>query len=403
MAPSSELVSLLSELVRIPSQNPMGNEIPGDPVSNRGDWYEYGMADFVEKWLLNHGFEPFRMECGDRRANILTRLEGSDGSPVMLWDAHMDTVPVAGMTIAPFDPVQQDGKLFGRGACDVKGGLAVMMTAFFELSKFEKQRRPTVILCCSCDEEFGQLGMKGLVKHLDNTPGRTAIPFAIDPALAIVAEPTDLDVVVAHMGVTRWKIVVEGTPAHSSSPTRGVNAIYRMSRLIGHLEQHAMELGYRQEHPLCGGPSLSVGRIQGGTSVNVVPARCEIEIDRRIAPGESCDGAIEEVENLLKAQLDVPFAMEPAWCKHAPFQDDVNANLASNILASAKKYHPASTSKGVRFGTHATNFSSRGIPTVVFGPGSIQQAHTNDEWIEIEQLVKANSILVDFAKSSIDR
>ena len=400
---SSELISLLFDLVKIPSQNPMGlkisEESPGDGV----DWFEHRIAVYVQKWLEARGLKPFRLECGDGRTNIIARLEGAHSSPVLLWDAHMDTVPVAGMTISPFEPSLREGKIFGRGACDVKGGLAVMMTAFVELAKIDPLQRPTVILCCSCDEEFGQLGMKELVKHIDRDIGRSIIPFDVRPDLVIVAEPTDLDVVVAHMGVTRWRIVVEGTPAHSSSPSRGINAIYRMSRLIQHLEQYACDLSHRTAHPLCGGPSLSVGRIDGGTSVNVVPARCVIEIDRRIAPGETCAEAIEEVGHFLATRLDFPFQMETAWCKHAPFTDEVNSELANRLLEFARSWHPSSVAKGVRFGTHATNFSSRQIPTVVFGPGSIQQAHTQDEWIDVEQLHLAQSILVDFARSVVLR
>lgn len=388
---STDPISILKELVAIPSQNPMGKRVEGN------GWFEHRVTNWIVKFLKELKLEVFSMDCGDGRCNVLCTLPGRSDSPHYLFDAHQDTVPVEGMTIDPFNPKIESDRLYGRGSCDVKGGMAAMMAAFVRLSELPMERRATVTLCCSCDEELNQLGMIRLMKDFDSQMKAWDWCKSL-PDRVIVAEPTDLDVVVAHMGVTRWKIHVPGTSAHSSDPTRGVNAIYRMARLISCVEAYAKSLQTSNRiHPLCGGPSLSVGVIEGGTSVNVIPNRCTIEIDRRVAPGESCDEAIEELRSYLSERIDFPFDFEPPWCKHNAFPDDVNRELAEQVSQIAKAVSQRGAIKGVRFGTHATNFSLRGIPTIVFGPGSIQQAHTVDEWVSIEQLCKASDVYFQLA------
>ena len=209
------------------------------------------------------------------------------GGTLLLFEVHQDTVPVDGMTIEPWNPVIRDRRLYGRGSCDVKGGMAAMLGALVRLAETRKSRLetcPTVIMACTVNEENGFTGATGLCRFWSDLDS-PLIPRRPDAAL--VAEPTSLGIVVAHKGVVRWRCHTHGRAAHSSQPEQGDNAIYRMAAVVAALERYACEvLPTQAEHRLCGHPTLSVGTIAGGTGVNLVPRQATIEIDRRLAPGE---------------------------------------------------------------------------------------------------------------------
>ena len=193
---------------------------------------------------------------------------------LILFDVHQDTVPADGMTIPAFVPEITGGRLSGRGSCDVKGSMAAMLSAFARLVRERPPGSASVLLACTVDEEFTHLGSSRLAatKH--------------GAELAIVAEPTSLNLVHCHKGVLRWKIRTKGVACHSSTPHLGVNAIYRMGLVLDLLRKYAGMLAASKPDPILGPPTLSVGRIEGGQSVNVVPDWCEIEVDRRLIPGE---------------------------------------------------------------------------------------------------------------------
>ena len=273
-------IAILKDLIARPSVNPMGRSFAG-PEFLEGRMTEY-LVDFFTS--LKVPFE--RIEVLPGRANVIARFDRLGSNRTLLFDAHQDTVPVEGMTIPPFEPSERDGRIYGRGACDVKGGMAAMLAAFARLVRERPANAANVVMSCTCDEEFTVLGINDLAK-LWSDPMRRASLLESRPDAAVVAEPTGLDVVVAHKGATRWKLRTSGRACHSSSPTDGVNAIYRMGRVLECLEEFAKELPRRvPPHPLCGPPTFSVGRIEGGISVNTVPDQCVIEIDRRTIPGE---------------------------------------------------------------------------------------------------------------------
>lgn len=403
-----DLVSTLSQLVAIPSVNPMGHPPTGPECfeTRVGNW----LAEQIR--ALDLPVERQTVEPG--RDNIVTRLEGTrspdDGGELVLWEAHQDTVPVTGMTIPPFTPTVAGGRLFGRGACDVKGGLAAMLHALARLAADPPANRPTIVLAATVSEEFGFLGATALARNwgAEHAPAMDASPpkyvlrsrlLPQAPDYAIVAEPTELQVVVAHKGVVRWRCHTRGRAAHSSQPFLGENAIYRMARVVSALEQYAADvtpqLGY---HPLCGQPTLSVGTIQGGISVNAVPNHCVIEIDRRLIPGEDALDVYHSIIAHVAAatgsehiEHDYPFSVSGG------LSDQLNGPLAERLLAAIRPTSPSSTTVGVPYGTDAAVFSGAGVPCVVFGPGSIDQAHTADEWIDLGQLQAASDILVRFA------
>jgi acetylornithine deacetylase len=217
-----------------------------------------------------------------------------------------------------------------------------------------------------------------------------------------VAEPTDLNVVVAHKGVARWSVHTRGKAAHSSKPELGVNAIYAMAKVLNLLEEYARNIApTRGQHPLVGRPSLSVGIIGGGISVNTVPDHCTIQIDRRVLPGEDNAAARQHVIDFVRERLPsgIELEHEPAYLASPGLSEAKNARLASLLGATARQFGGPGEAVGVPYGTDAPAFDRIAAPTVVFGPGSIAQAHTCDEWIAIEQLEKAADILTEFGSA----
>ncbi|MCS7304342.1 MAG: M20 family metallopeptidase [Thermoguttaceae bacterium] len=463
-------VQLLQQLVRIPSVNPMersfsaplmaGSEAAGveadrsEAGSPEADgskqpkvkeiFCEGRLTDFLEQFCRQVGLEVFRQPVLPGRENLIVRLVGypppEQGGEILLWDAHQDTVP-PGQMAEPFAAQIRQGRLYGRGACDVKGGLAAMLTALARLASESDQPgngsadptkqprsktprpavesgvgeqggsawaeepreigsgraktapRPTVYLAATIDEEHGMNGARALCRLWKTDDGKI---FPRRPDAAIVAEPTDLQVVVAHKGVIRWRCHTLGQACHSSRPHEGLNAIYLMAEVLQALQQYASQivphLGW---HPLCGSGSLSVGRIYGGQSVNIVPDRCTIEIDRRLLPGESPQQAWEHCLKYLVGCLSQPdrFEQEPPWPPIPGLSDESNGQLAAKLSAVAAELTGKPCPRiAADYTTNAGFYAQAGVPTVVFGPGSIQQAHTADEWIPLDQLHQATQI-----------
>ncbi len=386
--------ALLKNLIAIPSVNPMGQD-PDGP-----QFLEAGMTDYLENWFSSLGVESRRLELQPQRSNIVARYVGNPDQPVVLLDAHQDTVPVDGMTIDPFDPAERDGRIYGRGSCDVKGGMASMLTAFARVVQEQPPAAGDVIMSCSCDEEHQMSGIQDLAARW-SSGGSTDDWLTRCPDQAIIAEPTSLDIVVAHRGVTRWKLRASGRAAHSSRPADGINAIYRMAEVVGHLKDYAADLENNSDaHPLCGPPTLSVGRIDGGISVNVVPPESSIEIDRRVIPGEDQTQVIPLVESYLRERLDFDIEMLPPWCVVGALSDELSGQLAEQLMTQVQVVVGPRQTLGVPYGTNAAATAAAGVPTVVFGPGSIDQAHTKDEWIEAAQLDQAAEILFRFLAAS---
>jgi acetylornithine deacetylase len=251
-------------------------------------------------------------------------------------------------------------------------------------------------LSLTCDEEATSIGINHLTESWANP--KTRYRLCPDrPDAAIVAEPTSLDLVVAHRGATRWKVRTSGRACHSSRPFEGINAIYRMAKVVNCLEEFATWLpGSRPAHPLCGPATLSVGLISGGSSVNVVPDGCVIEIDRRVIPGEDRFEVINEIDAYLKQKMDFEVTHDKPYCASPPLPDNANGALAAQMLKSIGTVVSGKRSIGVPYGTHASRFAQVGVPSVVFGPGDIAQAHTKDEWIEAIQVEQAAEVYYDF-------
>ena len=385
---------LLKDLVAIPSVNPMGRDVSGP------EFFEGRVTEYLVAHLARIGVPHEVIETAPGRANVIARLDAAGATKTILLDAHQDTVPIDGMTIPPFEPTERDGRVYGRGSCDVKGGMAAMLAAFTRLAHDRPAGMANVVLSLTCDEESTSLGIKHLVgSWLGRVPAYRLCPQR--PDVAIVAEPTELDIVVAHRGATRWKLHTAGRACHSSRPNEGINAIYRMARVLKCLEEFAAWLpGSRPAHRLCGPATLSVGLISGGSSVNVVPDACVIEIDRRAIPGEESQVVKDEVVNYLKERLDFDLVHDAPYCTSPPLGDNLNGELAAQLSRSITTVVGPRQTVGVPYGTHASRIAKANVPAVVFGPGNIAQAHTKDEWIAIDQLRQAADVYYHFCTTA---
>ncbi len=376
---------ILRDLVSIPSVNPMGRDLKGP------EYFEGRVSDYLVAFFQRLKVPYQRVEVSPGRANVLARIDRAGAKSTIVMDAHQDTVPVEGMTIEPFTPVEKDGRLYGRGSCDVKGGMASMLAAFARLAEERPAGMANVVMCCSCDEEQTATGAMDVAKMCSEP--RAGALLTAPPDLFLVAEPTDLHIVVAHRGAVRWKLRTTGRACHSSRPHEGVNAIYKMAQVLTCLERYATELPQMvTPHPLCGSATFSVGRITGGISVNTVPDECLIEIDRRVIPGEDAHAVIPHVNSYLRERLDVDFEMLPPWLVGATLGDGNNGEWASRLMKHIEAVAGPRQKIGVPYGTNASRLVVCGAPAVVFGPGSIDQAHTKDEWISISELRQAADI-----------
>ena len=392
-------VATLADLVRRPSVNPMGREVAGP------EYLEGRVTDHLVQRFTAAGIPWARQPVAPGRDNVIARLEATvPGAPVILWDAHQDTVPAEGMSIDPFVPLVRDGRLYGRGACDVKGGMAAMLAALARLHSADAARTKTIVFSATVNEEFGFSGAKALARlwtpAAEQPPTDAAARELVGgrPAAAIVAEPTELDIVTQHKGAVRWRIKIYGRACHSAFPERGDNAIYPAGRAVLAIEDLARELLRRRpDHP-CGPPTLSVGTIRGGTGVNLVPDLVVLEIDRRLVPGESPHDAREElIRRIAAAVPGARIEHEQPFVESAGLPDAGDGGCALAIEEAGRSIGIDCRRTAARYGTNASIFAAAGVPSVVFGPGSIAQAHTADEWIDLDEVDEAARILCGLA------
>ena len=379
---------LLSQLVAIPSVNPMGRALSGPGI------FETGMSDFLESWFRDLGVSCVRDEVAPGRTNIIARYDAPGARRVLLYDVHQDTVPVDNMIIDPFRAAIEGDRLYGRGSCDIKGAMASILLAFRRLVQERPAGSASVVVACTVDEEFTHLGASKLARE------------AVAPDVAIIAEPTKLNVVNCHKGAARWKIRTSGVACHSSTPWLGANAIYRMRAVLPALASYASDLHKRQPDPALGPPTLSVGRIEGGQSVNVVPDGCAIEIDRRVLPGETALDCVGDVrrwltERLPQAQGSEPpfFMFDDPWLDASPLSPRSGQDWVGLVCDSvAESIGRSPQVMGVPYGTDAGALAKVGWPCLVLGPGDIAQAHTKDEWVDLNEIRTAVDVYYDLAR-----
>jgi acetylornithine deacetylase len=376
-----ETTRLVRDLVSRPSVNPMGRALQGPEV------FEHRVTAYLEDFFRGLGVPYERQTVAPLRDNIVARCDLPGARRTLVLEAHQDTVPTDNMTIDPFGARIENGRLYGRGACDIKGGMAAMLATFARVVREKPRGAANLVMACSVDEEHTFTGVSHLVRR------------GLKADMAVVAEPTQLRIVKAHKGVVRWHLLTAGRSCHSSSPEQGVNAIYRMGRLLTSIEAYAEQLRRSRTDPLLGPPTLSVGRIEGGTSVNTVPDRCRIEIDRRIVPGEDPAAAPGQLDAFLKGrpEVDFPFESTEPWMSKAALGPELSADLVARLGSAIDSLRGSHEVIAVPYGTDASTLAAAGIPSVVFGPGDIARAHTCDEWVPLDEIAQASEVLYRLA------
>jgi len=374
---ADSVVRLLTELVQCPSVSPGTGPVTGPPFG------EERFAGLLADKVAALGGEAQLRLVEPERPNFIGTFAGRDTTRSLMLEAHADTVSVEGMTVEPFAATVRDGKLYGRGSCDTKGSMAAMLLAIEEIVAVDGQVPVTVYLVATCGEEITGSGAKALV----------AEGFTVDAA--IIGEPTDLAVIHASKGSGRFRVETLGKAAHSSTPADGVNAINHMAGVLAAIEDRVAPAFAALTHPVLGSPTISVGTIRGGVQVNIVPDRCIIDVDTRLIPGQSPDDAAamlrETLEDLARSRGDFQYVLHecPAY---PPFSVDPTDPLPALLADACRDAGGRAQFKGAPWASNAGVFDGAGIPTVLFGPGSITQAHTSDEFIEIDQVVQAAKV-----------
>ncbi|MEU6354733.1 M20 family metallopeptidase [Streptomyces sp. NPDC047072] len=370
----TEVTALLRELVALPSVNPRGGP---------GDGGETVVAEYVRDWLVARGVRAEVHEVLPGRSNVVAVVPGQREDAVLL-ESHLDTVEVDGMTVPAYDGEVRGGRLYGRGACDAKGPLAAFMLAAAELARGEPPLY-SVVLAGVCDEEHEY---RGVLHLLSSLAGRTAVG-------AIVGEPTGLVPAVAHKGVVRYTVRTVGRAGHSSRPEEAVNAVSLMAPVLSHLAATSPDV---EPHPLLGPATRAVTRIRGGTGPNTIPGVCEADVDRRTLPGEEPEVVWQRDRDelrLLGAELDPPFIID--YALDTPPDSPVVRGLRRALVERGRP----DDVDGMPFATDASKIARAGIPAVVFGPGSILDAHSADESVELAEVELAARVVVDAVRGTV--
>ncbi|HLW46173.1 MAG TPA: M20 family metallopeptidase [bacterium] len=377
---AEEILALARRLVAIPSYGPEHG-------------WETGVADVLADFLAREGVTVTRRPVADGRSNVLAMLPGQrDGRPLLMLNGHMDTVPPSGsMRYPPFAAEVHDGRLWGRGAVDMKGSVAAMTAAFAALRRAGVRPPRPLMLAAVIGEETGGLGTAAL--GADGAPAD----------MAVVGEPSGLAIIPAHRGVYRCDIVVHGRAAHGSTPELGVNAIVLAARLIAALDDRLPEMWTAQRHPALGGPSFTIGTIRGGIATNVVPDRCEFTFGKRWVPGDSPERIRADLETVIAATIGAgraEVARDAGFdAVSRPPLDTPRDHPLVNALAettAAVSGRPAPFGRFQAF-TDAAVLQAAGTPAVVFGPGDLALAHTDEEHVEVAALHAAARIYARLA------
>ncbi|MDF2659703.1 MAG: argE [Paenibacillus sp.] len=371
---------ILEDMIRIQSVNPHFD--PG----GRG---EGDMADYIERRCAAAGLKVTRQTVFPGRDNLIIELRVGKPDQTLLFEAHMDTVTLGAMENA-LEPVYRDGRLYGRGACDTKGSLAGMLYAMERCAAQPGLAGGDLVLCASVDEEHAY---RGLLAFLE---------LDIPVAGAVVGEPTKLGITVANKGCVRVALTTHGKAAHSSMPAEGDSAIIQMMRVIRFIHERLEPELAARVHPLCGSPTIVVGTIRGGTQINIVPDRCVIEIDRRLIPGERPEIVEHELIERLERELaseGVKLTVERLlldWALDTPQE----APIVQAAREAASGVGLSDRLQGVTYGCDASKLQElRGIPSIVYGPGSIAEAHTNHEWVPVSDVEQAAEFYLQLART----
>ncbi len=378
-ATQGDSVSLAQALVATPSVNP---ELEKTGLG------EQAAAFLVAGWLEQWGASVEVSEPAPGRFNVLSYIGDKNSGKTLLLNGHLDTVGVEGMTIDPFKANVANGRLMGRGSSDMKGGVASILAVASSLTK-RKPEKGALCIALTADEEHASLGMRSLLKN------------GLSADAAVVCEPTGLAIMPAHKGFVWVELLFKGNAAHGSRADIGVDAIAHAGQYLFRLDELRKELESRRPHPLLGYGSFHAGTITGGSVPSIYPSSCSLSLERRTLPGEETISVINEFQSIL-------YAMEQETPK-------INASLREILVRSATEVEPGSDLvkglkkscqnlqldapiEGMTAWVEASYLNESGIPAVCFGPGSIGQAHSDDEWSNIQEIKDCTSALELFVR-----
>jgi acetylornithine deacetylase len=369
------LISTLTDLVRIDSVN--SSLVPGGAGESR-------IAAHVAEKMRALGMVVTTLEATRGRPSVVGRVPGSGGGRSLMLNAHLDTVGIEGMAGA-LAPTIRDGRLYGRGAYDMKGSLAACLAAVKALVDAKADVRGDLVLAAVADEEYASLGTAEVARE-------------VPVHAAIVTEPTELDLCIAHKGFVWLEVETVGKAAHGSRFFEGIDANMRMGRFLGRLDRLEQELRTRPPHPLVGPPSLHAPTLHGGSELSTYAASCRLGIERRTVPGETEAGVRAEIETLIEqTRAADPSFQASVRCLLArnAFEVPPDAPIVSAVRAAATRHLGRSPALiGKPFWMDSAILADAGVETVVIGPIG-GGAHTSEEWVDLQSLERLAVILAD--------
>jgi acetylornithine deacetylase len=371
-----ELLKVVQDLIRIESVNP---ELAG--MGNG----EHLIAEHIGKYLAAMGLEVRYQEIKPKRVNVIGVLRGCGEGKALMLNGHTDTVGLTRMDIEPLNPVFRDGKVYGRGSFDMKGGLAAMIIAVKTIIEAGLKPKGDVILAFVADEEYLSLGTEVLVRE-----------YPADAA--ILCEPTGLKVCIAHKGFAWIKVEIFGKAAHGSRPDRGIDAIVKAGKLLVRIEELGNYLAGQRKHPLLGSPSIHASLIKGGTELSTYPDYCLIELEKRFIPGESVKTIKAEIQTLIddlaskdeqfKAKCEVSFSRPPLEVA----RDHEIVRALTRAYSKTMKQNPDFI--GVGGWMDSAILAEAGIPSVIIGPAG-DGFHAATEYVDFASVITLAKILAD--------
>jgi len=371
-----ELLEILQGMVKIDSVN---------PYIGKGGKGEFKIARYIGVCLAEKGLEVIFQEIKPNRANVIGILKGGDNGKSLMINGHTDTVGVDGMDIKPLNPRYENGKVYGRGSLDMKSGLSAMIMAAKAIVRSGVKLKGDVIFAFVADEEYKSIGTETLAKK-----------YSADAA--IVCEPTNLEIGIAHKGFAWTKVEVFGRAAHGSRPDEGIDAIVKGGKVLSEVDNLANNILPQKKHPLLGSPSIHASLISGGTELSTYPDYCKIELERRIIPGEDYHTVADETEGLInkisskdeqfKANFEVFFHRPPLEVS----KDELIVKALEKAYNSVLKKEPKLT--GLSYWTDAAILTQAGIPTVIFGPSG-EGLHAAVEYVDFDSVVATAKVLAE--------
>lgn len=371
--------ALTRALVEIDTRNP--SLVPGAPG-------EAGCAEFLRGVLDAWGFRTELQEAAPGRPNLIARIGNARGGNTLMFNGHLDVVGIEGMIHPPFSAVERDGRLYGRGSADMKGGIAAMCAAAHLAAA--QGIGGEIIVAAVADEEYLSLGTRALVER------------GVRADACIVTEPTKLAIMPAHRGFAWLEVEVTGRAAHGSRWDIGIDAIRHAGLLLAELDRIDSEVLPQREHPLLGRASLHASLIQGGLGYSTYPDRCVIGLERRTIPGETFADAVAEVQRAC----DAVRARKPAFVAEVrpgggqgPSDVSIDAPIVRALGDALRASREPVQIEGMSAWTDAALLNEAGIPAVCFGPGDISLAHAAEEYIPVDEIDRARDVLTALARS----